>query len=789
MFNNILARMGQGLSVGQQSFPYNIGNPVSTYLGKSIWTLHSGTKKDDGSPVSIFSFDKTKNQSKIDVAKNGFKRAKTIRHPNFLTYLDGIEMDSNIYIVTEPIQPLDDLIDDIKKYDNAISWGIYQIAKALSFLNNNNNLAHGNINLTTIFVTKAGDWKLGSLDLVSDPKDLYSVLKNHHDLIPVKYKPPEILKGLWSHLQESPSYGIDSWMLGCLLYECYSGPMSKSEDVRDLDNIPKQLHQQYQKCFSSKTESRLNPQKFLESSYFQNIFVETCVFLENITLKDNFEKESFYKKLDSNIEKLPANICKFKIIPHLLTAFEFGPINLKILGIILKLSSNLTPEEYSTKIIPSILKWFASDDRALRINLLENLEHYIQHLSSDLINNQIFQHVVNGFNDNPTLKEMTVKSMILFAPKLTEKTLTQLLKYFAALQKDPLPGIRTNTTICLGRITEYLSDDLKKKVLIPAFSTALKDSFVPHANAGISAFLFTINYYNAEQIATRIIPELSQCLINPDRSIRNLALQSIQKFLTKLEKMIETMESPPQSQLNSNNSSTEGSLNNSTGSDGVLSNSIGWAMNYTKKLVGNEQSSNNNSKNSSPSTTYNNSTTTSPINNNTFKSTNSNTTSKSSFQVSSSSSTSKSNNNGWEEDDEFDVPPVKSKPTNNNSKNSSKNKVHNSDDDNDDDDDDEEEKPRYTTKKEDLPKMVTKPSTTTGTTSKPAKGGLVLKKPETIKPNTLVVDDNGWDNNDDFEIPPPTSSKKQSTSILPTSTTSKKSVNKIATEGWEDWSD
>eukprot|EP01133_Synstelium_polycarpum_P007413 gene7413-8670_t len=476
--------MGQGLSTYQQ-FPYVIGTPVSSYLGKSLWTLHAGTKKDDGSAVSIFSFDIKKNPSKLEVAKNGFKRAKTIRHPNFLTFLDGIELDTHIYIVTEPVVPLDDALEDIKKYDNALSWGIYQVTKALSFINNDCNLTHGNVNLTTIFVTKGGDWRLGGLDLVGDIRDANPFIKQHGDQVPVKYKPPE--------------------------------------------------------CFSTKIEARLNPAKFLDCPYFHNLFVETCVFLENITLKDNFEKEAFFKKLDQHIEKIPMNICKFKILPHLITAFDFGPVNTKILGTLLKISANLSTDEYQTRVVPSVVKWFASDDRALRFNLLENLEHYVQHLSPAVLNDQIFPNVVNGFNDKPALKELTIKSMLLFAPKLQEKTMIQLLKYFAALQKDPEPGIRTNTTICLGRIAEHIQEQTRKRVLIPAFSTSLRDPFIPSQNAGLSAFMYTQNHYNAEEIATKIIPELSKCLISPDKSIRTTATQAMSLFLKKLDTLVSSM--------------------------------------------------------------------------------------------------------------------------------------------------------------------------------------------------------------------------------------------------------
>eukprot|EP01132_Coremiostelium_polycephalum_P000528 gene528-666_t len=756
--------MGQNLS-SQQQFPYVIGNPVTTYSGKSIWTLHSGTKKEDNHPVSIFSFDIKKNPGKLEVAKNGFKRAKTIRHPNFLTYLDGVELESNIYIVTELVQPLEDCMEDINKYEHAVSWGVYQITKALAFLNNDCNLTHGNVNPSTIFVTKGGDWKLGGLDLVSDLRNENSLLKSNIDLVAQKYRTPEIAKGQWSQLSTSPAYATDSWAIGCLLFECHGGQLTKTEDVKNLANIPKPVHPQYQKCFSSKPESRLNPQKVLESPYFQNFFVETCNFLENITLKDNFEKESFFKKLDHNIDKIPVNICKFKILPHLITAFDFGPVNPKILGTLLKISSNLSSEEYTTKVIPSVVKWFASDDRALRINLLENLEHFISHLSADLINNQIFPNVVNGFNDNPALKELTIKSMLSFAPKLSEKTMIQLLKYFAALQKDMQPGIRTNTTICLGRIAEYLSESTKKRVLIPAFSTALKDPFVPSQNAGLSAFMFTINNYTAEEIATRIIPEISRCLISIDKGIRTTSIQALNLFIQRIEKLLESMEGSPTGDASATGTavSTISSYMPQVGQDSML----GWAVGFTKKLyTGNEQQPNSNPNNSnmnsqqqkhlntsspSPPTQHHQSAAVQKQFHTQQMQKSYNTNSNSS-----NSNTNINNNNnnnvkvskkviqdgGWGDDnldlDLDDEPEVSSKnkfSNNNNYSSKSKYNVEDDDEEEEEEDDDDNYSSKNNNKKynQDLPSMYSKPKTPSSSTSSPlSSSGGIEKKTTTM---------------------------------------------------------
>jgi SCY1-like protein 1 len=44
-------------------------------------------------------------------------------------------------------------------------------------------------------------------------------------------------------------------------------------------------------------------------------------------------------------------------------------------------------------------------------------------------------------------------------PKLNERILNyDLLKHLAKLQTDPEPGIRTNTTICLGKMAKHLTE-------------------------------------------------------------------------------------------------------------------------------------------------------------------------------------------------------------------------------------------------------------------------------------------------------------------------------------------
>ena len=63
-----------------------------------------------------------------------------------------------------------------------------------------------------------------------------------------------------------------------------------------------------------------------------------------------------------------------------------------------------------------------------------------------------------GFSDTaPIIREQTVKSVLLLISKLSDRVINgDLLKCLAKTANDEQPGIRTNTTICLGKIARNL---------------------------------------------------------------------------------------------------------------------------------------------------------------------------------------------------------------------------------------------------------------------------------------------------------------------------------------------
>ncbi|KAI3869199.1 hypothetical protein MKW92_022491 [Papaver armeniacum] len=575
-----------GSGTGLKDLPYNIGEPYSSAWGS--WTHSRGTSKDDGSLVSIFSLTGSNAQDgHLAAGRNGVKRLRTVRHPNILSFLhsteaeifDGATPKHTIYIVTEPVMPLSEKIKELgledTQRDEYYAWGLRQISKAVSFLNNDCKLVYGNVCLASVVVTPTLDWKLHAFDVLSEfdgnNEGASGPMLQYEWLVGAQYKPMELTKSDWAAIRKSPPYAIDSWGLGCLIYELFSGMrLAKTEELRNTSSIPKSLLPDYQKLLSSMPPRRLNTSKLIENSeYFQNRLVETIQFMEILSLKDSVEKDTFFRKLPNLAEQLPRPIVLKKLLPLLASALEFGSAAAPALTALLKMASWLSPEEFTAKILPTVVKLFASNDRAIRVGLLQHIDQFGESLSSQVVDEQVYPHVATGFSDTSAiLRELTLKSMLILAPKLSQRTIAgSLLKYLSKLQVDEEAAIRTNTTILLGNIASHLNDGTRKRVLINAFTVrALRDNFSPARGAGVMALCATSSYYDTMEIATRILPNIVVLTIDPDSDVRSKAFQAVDLFLQIVKQHDE--------KINSGDTTGTSSMGTSAGNAGLL----GWAM-------------------------------------------------------------------------------------------------------------------------------------------------------------------------------------------------------------------
>ncbi|KAI8800024.1 armadillo-type protein [Cladochytrium replicatum] len=569
-----------GSNLPNVSFTVGEQQPLSAQYS-SYWAIHKGSKKDDNSPVTVFIFDCARHRDKITLAKNALKRSRTIRHPDVLRFVDGAETDTQILIATEAVTPLSEQLNDLDP--NLVAWGLYRMATVIKFLNVDCSMIHGNLQVGSIYTTKAGEWKLGGLDLLCSLKEDSPILINNSQLVPglTRYGPPEVRTGSWATIRSNPIHAVDSWAFGCLIHELFNGPISGSIDPLDPPGkVPQSLVSAYRRLITADPKRRVTVETLLGpgKEYFNSNFIQVCLFMEQISLKDAHEKEAFLRKVNDSLDSFPSDFTKYKLLPALINALEYGSLTStkSALPSILRIgSAHLSSEEYEQAVIPVLVRLFASTERGVRVSLCESLDLYVEHVSPKVINEKIFPYLAMGFTDtSPVIRELTVKAILSIVTKLTDRIINNdVLRYLAKLQTDEEPGIRANTTICLGKISKYLNDSTRKKVLIPAFTRALRDPFPPSRNAALLAISATLDYYDGQDIAIRIFPNVCPMMVDPERQIRVQALKTGEVLLRRAEKYANEMPEPVKAVENGAQAPSAGASQTSPSSDWA-----GWAV-------------------------------------------------------------------------------------------------------------------------------------------------------------------------------------------------------------------
>eukprot|EP00050_Salpingoeca_kvevrii_P015286 m.45422 g.45422 ORF g.45422 m.45422 type:complete len:885 (+) comp6244_c0_seq2:29-2683(+) len=535
---SLFAALKSLVARGEQLAYEGIGTPEP--LPDSPWHLQDAVSKQDPSKhYSLFSAAFSGlSEGQIAAARNALKRIRTIRHPNFLQYVESLETDTHLLLVTERVRRLSVVLSE-ERHDEAVAWGIYGVSKALAFVSDCK-MVHRNVCMGAVFVNEGGDWKLAGLESLCSQQELDA--GSEPPLVtPEKYWPPEKARGA----RAAPSaHCADMWGLGCLIWEVYNGFLPRPESLKDMGPMPKALVAQYVTLVGANPKTRPTPAQFIERArqsgkYFDNEFIDASLFLENLAVEDKEKKAAFFAKLPKQIDSFPAQACTEKFLPKLVDAFLYAGAGSSVLAPILKIGKLLDTAEFEAKIVPIVVKLFSSTDRMTRVSLLQNLEQFASYLSTSVVSKDVFPHVASGFSDTvPAMREQTVKSMLLLVPKLEPAIIdSQLLRHLAKCQMDEQPGIRTNTTICLGKIASYLTPATRQRVLASAFLRATKDPFKHARAAGLMALAATQKYYTASDIATKILPSVVPLTIDAEQAVRDQAFSLIRALVAKLERV------------------------------------------------------------------------------------------------------------------------------------------------------------------------------------------------------------------------------------------------------------
>ena len=182
------------------------------------------------------------------------------------------------------------------------------------------------------------------------------------------------------------------------------------------------------------------------------------------------------------------------------------------------------------------------------------------------------------------MREQTVKAVLIIIPKLTDRIVNgELLRHLAKTANDEQPGIRTNTTICLGKIARNLGQASRTKVLTAAFARALRDPFVHARNAALMALAATADLFSEEDCATKILPGICPSLIDKEKLVRDQANKTLDLYMARIRKYSATLPDtvqPPAS------ATTAGAAPRMGTPQSDSSSWAGWAISsFTNKLA------------------------------------------------------------------------------------------------------------------------------------------------------------------------------------------------------------
>lgn len=595
-------------NLANYQFPYTIGS--EPYHTTPLWELYEGTRKRDSYPVTIFKgkLSSVNNTNNTNVrlsmtSEQDLKRlvshaaymSKIIRVPGICSVLDVFD-DSNgsndIYVVTEAVKPLQPQLVSNAINSQGILLGISDLFKLFGIIDPLFTI--GNLSINNIYVDKNGRWVLFGLECCfnkSNEKFDAFQFKDHIRLWNQIYNSsdqntPFDLEDLSNSTEP---YLMDSILLGHLINQLYA--------VSHI-NVPRDL----KPLIRSMTQGTLSMKRFIQQVESTNIWTHNELLsiyneLQELHIKTDKDKLILMKQFENyyigchdknQFQGLTTGFIENLIIPEIVTTLRwiisienglqtFNSDLIKLLTILLDLivhhqlaSSNSNTVTISNDIKELIYIFFKVNDRQIRFILLIFLPKLIDCLPTKTLDfsNRCFTFFLQGMLDSDkSLRLQTLKTIPYILEEITERQLNnEILRSIAKTQVDPEEEIRTWTVFVMIKISSRLTGiNNRDSVLATIYTKSLKDPCVATKLAALYGLKVSVDLFNVEVIANKILSVIAPGLLDKDKIIRKKAKELFNIYLKKLEteadlKFANSGEEDAEGKENNNNNGNNSSV-------------------------------------------------------------------------------------------------------------------------------------------------------------------------------------------------------------------------------------
>jgi len=248
-------------------------------------------------------FDVAPNRNRVPIAKNAFRRFRTLRHPGVVQLIDAVETDAQLCIITERITPLAQYAEQQELQQETIKWGLYAIAKTLKFINDEAGLVHSLVRTSSVFIGESGEWKLGGFELLSSTKDEQdNVIYSYSSLVPghAQYMPPEVAKSGWDMYRSSSWAVVDAYGMGVLISEAFNGTPLRLGQSPESAKVPANMQQVFKRLTNVNPRLRPSVSAFVEQGkrpggYFSTPLINFSENIDSLGLKSEGERDEFLR--------------------------------------------------------------------------------------------------------------------------------------------------------------------------------------------------------------------------------------------------------------------------------------------------------------------------------------------------------------------------------------------------------------------------------------------------------------------------------------------------------------